>query len=403
MIISTRILPRLILAALMLAIIFIAKPASALHIDHGDYAPGQNISVLCTYNFDAVELYDTTSDTHIGYYPCRPTAITITFDGQDGDSYSLLEVQGFSCDAKNYWDCSHLSGIQGEVIFTVQSGGGSSAPVESSVLGTDKNAYAPSEHVQVTCTYRYNTFEIYDTTSGDNVGFYACDTPAIVGFDWVVGHSYSILETVGFSCQDLDYDTCASDSSVLGEVEFVATTDGQGGTAPSDPGTDKTVYRPGEAVAVTCSVQYNTFEVYDLTDGIDGLEANGGNIGHYNCGTPNIISPATVAGHSYVVVEVSGGSCQALDYEQCLGENLRGTYLFHTTGPVSTVDTSSQHVPTPTVKITSPDDGTTFGKTASVDFETTETSKTIIYVSDKLAQWDHLTVNTNDATVVNNS
>lgn len=80
---------------------------------------------------------------------------------------------------------------------------------------------------------------------------------------------------------------------------------------------DQPTYDAGEAILVTCSASDNTFQIFDNTPGLSS------NWGNHNCGDSAVEAAVTTeAGHTYTFVELSAGSsCDAHNYEGCLGQS----------------------------------------------------------------------------------
>lgn len=389
-----------VLGAMQLTyVLFIPRAMNALSIDHADYMPGQAVTVSCTQASNSYQLYDVTAGIdgepsnggNIGHFNCADNA-SLVFDSLDAHTYVILELTGEStCDDQNVIGCRQQSFAQAEVQFSVSPTGGSSAAVSSPLFDTDKYSYTPSETIQVTCAFPYDSYEVYDTTSGSqsNLGLFNCSSNVSLTISGQTGHSYSILELEpGATCADQEYAACLGLSAVRGQATFIVSEVGGGSEPVASAGLNKSVYMPTETIHIACEFSPDAFELFDMTPGIDGEPSNGGNLGVFSCIDNASFTFAAVDAHSYSIVEIAAGSdCSDQSYAGCVAQSFyRASYPFRVQ-LTNAIGTSWLYRPALTARITTPTKGTIFSRNALLDYKATSKSVSLYY-SDKLDDWE---------------
>jgi len=329
-----------------------------------------------------------------------------------------------------------ISGVMALMFFIVAL-----VPFATSAISVDKLQYTSGETVNVSCSDNGNKYELYDITSGidgliandGDLGLNDCSDDASLAFSaGIIDHTYALVETYTPACQGHDYGACVANvfGNLAGAAQFTVgdvsidkppPDDGSGGSGggpvPSE-GPDQNTYQEGDPVNFYCPDPSISLEVYDITDGVDGLAINGGDVGTFDCGQPAVLNLPTTADHSYAVLEVGNHACSGNDYGACranvLGNYNGGEFHFAVTARPDT-RTSVISYP-PEVHVLSPKSGAIYSHTGTIKYSVTDQNDSgdadlkarlglgatpvSIYYTDKIGDWDYSYINPQDKILI---
>ncbi len=294
-------------------------------------------------------------------------------------------------------------------------------PSSAFALSTDYTQYLPEDGmgaVMVTCNDTANNFAIYNTSAGLNWGTFDCAS-SVFNFSSVSedDNTYAILEFSSTnSCEDKNYTDCANSNFIVAEVQFtVGSTLGTGPNVSPTFAASKTAYGPGENAHITCSYSRNKLQLYDVTQGLEVPVADGGNMGNFSCtAPPTTVSFQSTLDHTYKVIELAPGqSCAGMSVTDCRAQSFaRGELSFTVQLAPGIIRTTHN----PTIDIISPREGAVFSHRGLISYRAADkndlgnaderellglrSNPVVLYFTDKIAEWEHTIVETEDKTLI---
>ena len=116
-------------------------------------------------------------------------------------------------------------------------------PTSALAISTDKPSYLPGEDMLVYCALE-NQFQIYNLSTSENYGLYACENPTQVA----LGHgTYALVEiTLDGVCNDMTYEECKNADYFVSEYTITSfdTDEIPSGASHDDPDGRYSSYRP---------------------------------------------------------------------------------------------------------------------------------------------------------------
>ncbi len=252
-----------------------------------------------------------------------------------------------------------------------------------------------------------NQFQVFEMPSEQNLGSYSCDPEGVpLGFgDNDI--SYVFIEvTAGETCNFMALADCRASPYFGGEASITLGTPAPPVSAPTFS-INKTTYLPDESISFTCINSEYSIQIYDMSTGIDGVVAQGGNIGNYPCAA-GTLSFASQDEHQYSALHVSNDRCNGEDYATCFQNtfsNLLGELAFSVEAVVNPL-IGGLVAYRPEVVILSPTRGVVFSHVGLINYSATDQNNTgstteeqkkfglisnpvSLYYSDAIAGWNH--------------
>ncbi|MFZ2886417.1 MAG: hypothetical protein WA021_01210, partial [Minisyncoccia bacterium] len=246
------------------------EQAWAITTSNAEYTIGEVALVTCSSPENHYYLYDSNGGSSLGEFTCIPQAAFGV--GETMGQFMLVEIQQTeACGDKNYAECRSQLYFVGEITFevgdeSIPRGSGGSPPS----FGVSKSQYSVDEVIVVTCDqtgYRLQLFDVtfgYAAPGGVNFGNFECTSQiTTISFDAQKDHLYALIELgFGSDCGALDYQSCMSQMTVIGETSF--TTVSYEGVSSNPP--EVTVLYPRFATTFSreAKIEWKTVDANDF-------------------------------------------------------------------------------------------------------------------------------------------